>query len=140
MKKLIILPFLLSYTFSVAQGEIEEQRPRFPDSACEELTLEEEKHNCSQQALLQFVYKNLQYPADAATNQIEGTVVVSFIIGIDGYLYEPEVIRSIYPSIDDEALRIIDLINEMEEPWVPGIQGGEAVEVPLHFPIKFKLR
>lgn len=139
MKKLLFTPLLFVSIMLSAQPEIEgvERMPRFP--GCENISSEKAKKACADKAMLEFVYKNLHYPKDAAREGIEGTAVVRFVIDINGRLSDIRVTRSVHPSIDEEALRIVKLMNKMEDPWVYGMQKGERVKVQLNLPIKFRL-
>lgn len=117
---------------------VAEQKPRFP--GCEDLAGSEiEKHHCSAQKLLDFVYKNLRYPALARKNGISGTVVVSFIVEKSGKLTSMEILRDIGGGCGAEALRVVDLMNERGLAWNPGTQGGRPVRVQFALPVKYKL-
>ena len=84
-----------------------------------------------------YVSKSIKYPTDARRNGIEGKVFVQFVVDKNGVIL-PEsvsVIKGVYPSIDEEAKRIV--LNS--PPWNPGIQDGEPVDVRMVLPITFKL-
>lgn len=115
-----------------------EQKPRFP--GCEDLAGSEiEKHHCSEQKLLDFVYKNLRYPVLARKNGITGTVVVSFIVEKSGKLTKLEILRDIGGDCGREALRVVNLMNERGMAWNPGSQSGHPVRVYFTLPVKFRL-
>jgi TonB family protein len=86
-------------------------------------------------ALLQFLSSNIKYPAECRDSSIEGRVIVSFVIGKDGAICEPEVVKSVHPLLDAEALRVISLMPN----WVPGMQQGKPVRVKYSVPITFRL-
>ena len=86
-------------------------------------------------ALLQFLSKSIKYPAECRDSSIEGRVIVSFVIGKDGDIIEPEVVKSVHPLLDAEALRVISLMPN----WVPGMQQGQPVRVKYSVPITFRL-
>ena len=65
--------------------------------------------------LLQFINDNMKYPTKAQTEGIQGRVVVQFIVDENGYIIEPNIVRSIEPSLDKEALRIIKMLPQ----WKP---------------------
>lgn len=88
-----------------------------------------------QGALLQFLAKSVKYPVIAQENGIEGRVSCSFIIEADGSIRDAEVIRSVDPSLDTEALRVI---NSMPV-WKPGMQRGQNVAVKYTVPVTFRL-
>lgn len=85
--------------------------------------------------LLQFINDNMKYPTKAQTEGIQGRVVVQFIVDENGYIIEPNIVRSIEPSLDKEALRIIKMLPQ----WKPGILKGKAVKVKYTVPVTFKL-
>lgn len=86
-------------------------------------------------ALMQFLARNIKYPADAEKNKTEGRVIVQFIVEKDGKISEETVVRSVSPSLDAEALRIIRLMPA----WTPGKQRGKAVDIKFTLPITFRL-
>lgn len=86
-------------------------------------------------ALLDFIEKNIRYPEVARKNGIQGRVIVKVVIDKDGSVTEPTVIRSVDPSLDKEALRVIGLMPK----WKPGMQRGKAVKVSYALPVTFKL-
>lgn len=85
------------------------------------------------QECLNFVMKNIKYPADALAEKIEGRVIVRFVVMKDGTIAEPEILRSVSPSIDAEALRVIRMMPK----WKPGKQKGKAVNVKYTIPLTF---
>lgn len=87
-------------------------------------------------ALIDFIAKTVQYPVSAQQAGIQGRVVCSFIVNKDGSLSEAEVIKSLEPSLDAEALRVI---GEMPN-WTPGTQRGQAVKVKYTVPVTFRLQ
>ncbi len=94
-----------------------------------------EKKRHSDKLLLEFIIKNIQYPQDAREQGIEGIVVVSFVIDKQGNVRDIKLIRSVSPSCDKEALRVIGLMPK----WIPGRQRGKNVNVQYNFPFNFKL-
>ena len=86
-------------------------------------------------ALLEYLRKNIKYPAICRENNIQGRVIVSFIVNKDGGIVEPEVIKSVNPSLDKEALRVISGMPK----WKPGSQRGKPVRVKYTVPVNFRL-
>ena len=97
-----------------------EEQPEFPGGTAE---------------LLKFLRKNIKYPAECKDSSIQGRVIVTFIINKDGYICEPEVVKSVHPLLDAEALRVIGLMPA----WTPGRQQGKPVRVKYSVPITFRL-
>ncbi|MCP4439188.1 MAG: energy transducer TonB [Aureispira sp.] len=117
---------------------IVEQMPRFP--GCEDIDGDNaSKKQCADQKMLQFIYKNIKYPPMGRDHQIEGLVVVSFVVGRDGYIKDTKVLRDPGSGWGKEGLRIIKLMNNLPERWTPGMQRGQAVEVRYNVPIRIKL-
>ena len=82
-----------------------------------------------------FVASNLQYPTKARANGIQGRVVTTFIVEKDGTISNAKVVRSVEPSIDQEALRIVKSMPK----WTPGKQNGKPVRVKYNMPVVFRL-
>ncbi|MCD7848663.1 energy transducer TonB [uncultured Parabacteroides sp.] len=89
-----------------------------------------------QMALLQFLSKSIKYPVIAQENGIQGRVSCSFVVNKDGSIVDAEVIRGVDPSLDKEALRVI---NSMPK-WSPGKQRGKPVRVKYTVPVTFRLQ
>ena len=87
------------------------------------------------EALKKFVALSLQYPTIALENGIIGQVYVNFIVSKDGIVTDAKISRGVDPSLDKEALRIV---NNMPK-WKPGSQAGEPVSVAYTIPITFTL-
>lgn len=114
------------------------EMPRFP--ACEGLdTTLQAKNQCAQQALLSVMYKNINYPLEARQNNLEGTVVVSFVVEKDSSLSNFRIVKDIGGGCGLEVLRVVEGINEAGVKWVPGKNNGKVVRSRFNLPIKFKL-
>ena len=86
--------------------------------------------------LFEFLSKNVKYPAEAENNDVQGRVIVTFVVERDGEISNAKVVKSIHPALDAEALRVI---NSMPN-WTPGMQNGEAVRVKYTVPVTFRLQ
>ena len=86
--------------------------------------------------LLQFINDNMKYPSKAQMEGIQGRVIVQFIVDEDGYIMEPNIVRNVEPSLDNEALRLIKMLPQ----WKPGTLKGKAVKVKYTVPVAFKLK
>ena len=89
-----------------------------------------------QGALLQYLAKSIKYPVIAQENGIQGRVSCSFVVNKDGSIVDAEVIRGVDPSLDKEALRVI---NSMPK-WNPGMQRNKPVRVKYTVPVMFRLQ
>ena len=86
-------------------------------------------------ALMNYLSTNIQYPAEAQQKGIHGTVIISFIVEKDGSLSDVQVVRGVDPSLDNEALKVIQKMPK----WIPGQQNGRNVRVKYTLPVEFKL-
>jgi TonB family protein len=119
--------------------KVVEQMPRFP--GCEDLEgSNDEKFQCAQVKLLEYIYTNLQYPAEARQSLIEGRCVVQFVVMKDGSLTDINCVRGLDYGTNEEAVRVVQLMNEMDERWTPGKQRGKPVEVQFTLPVSFNLQ
>jgi len=89
-----------------------------------------------EKALLQWLHDNTNYPSDALENNKSGLVVVEFVVRGDGSISDVKIIKNVYPSLDNEAIRVVKAMGK----WKPAKSGGR--EVPSYFtlPITFELR
>lgn len=87
-------------------------------------------------ALMDFIENNIQYPVETQKKGMQGRVVVQFIVDEDGCIIEPNIVRSVEPFLDEEALRIIKILPK----WKPGTLYGKPVKVKFTVPVAFKLK
>lgn len=87
-------------------------------------------------ALMQYLISNIHYPAVAAENGVQGRVVVGFVVERDGSITDVNVMRSVDPSLDREAVRVVKNMPR----WTPGKQNGSAVRVKYQVPVTFRLQ
>src|SRR2546423_2533752 len=127
MKKILIVGFFfLLYSAAKAQStvsvksDISHHKPT--DSTFTKVEIESEFPGGSK-AWIKYLSDNFHYPKAAVRKRIEGTVVVQFIVDRDGKVIDAEVVRSVHPLLDKEALKLIQ-----ESPkWIPAIQDGRKV-------------
>ena len=118
-----MVPDTLSVGSEIAETDIldyAEHHPSFPGG---------------QQALLDFLRQNVNYPEQAKKDSIEGRVVVGFVIDTDGSITDPKIVRSVHPLLDAEALWVVKLMPK----WEPGSENGTPVKVKYNLPISFKI-
>ena len=89
-----------------------------------------------QGALMQFLANNVKYPTVAFENGVQGRVLVSFIVERDGSLSNVKVERSVDPSLDKEAVRVVKAMPK----WQPGKAKGSTVRVKFTVPITFRMQ
>ncbi|MEL6536445.1 MAG: energy transducer TonB [Bacteroidota bacterium] len=88
-----------------------------------------------QEALMEYLLDNLEYPQDAYQDGIEGKVYVSFLVTEQGEIQEVALVRGVNEDLDQEALRVIEEMGN----WTPAENNGEQVTVKIMLPIKFDL-
>ena len=88
------------------------------------------------QAMMRFISDNIRYPKDAKEAKKEGRSLVEFVIETDGSITDVSVVKEVYPSIDEEAIRVVKSMPK----WTPGEQDGKKVRVKFMMPITFKLQ
>lgn len=85
--------------------------------------------------LMKYIARNIKYPADAVREKKQGRVIVQFTVGTDGYTSDFKVMRSVSPSLDAEAIRVLANMPK----WTPGMQRGKVVPVKYTVPVTFRL-
>ena len=113
--------------------KVVEDMPTFP--GCEDVSNKAERKQCADKKMLEFIYKNIKYPAIARENGVEGMVVIQFVVEKDGSISQPKIARDIGAQCGDEAMRIVKQMPK----WNPGKQRGRAVKVQFNLPVRFKL-
>jgi TonB family protein len=105
-------------------------------SACPEAGDDVEAQKaCADKRLLEFVYKNIKYPASARQAKIQGTVVVKFTVDKYGVAVDPVVVRSVGGGLDEEVLRVVGKMPK----WIPAQKNGQPVDAEFTLPVRFKL-
>ncbi|HKK09320.1 MAG TPA: energy transducer TonB, partial [Bacteroidales bacterium] len=96
---------------------------------------EQPKFPGGEQALIQYLSNNIEYPQEAQDAGVQGTVYVQFIVEADGSITNAKVLRGIYEGCDKEALEVVENMPD----WKPGKKDGEAVRTQFNMPIRFTL-
>ena len=100
--------------------DVVEQMPEFPGGM---------------EAMLNFLNENIKYPKEAYDAKQQGRVIAQFVVEKDGSISDIHVVKSVSPSLDAEAVRMLGVMPK----WKPGKQNGEAVRVKYTVPISFRL-
>lgn len=108
-----------SYTPATAYGDIEK----------------EPTYKGGQNAMFEFITKNVKYPEEAKKKDIQGTVYVSFNVEATGKLSDVKILKSAHELLDNEAKRVVTLMPD----WEPARKEGKAVKAQMTLPITFKL-
>ncbi len=85
---------------------------------------------------LKFVQSNVVYPAISLEQGTHGTVRLRFVVEKDGSIGEVQILRSLDPSCDKEAMKAV----KKSQKWIPGKQNGRAVAVWYNIPVRFELQ
>lgn len=87
------------------------------------------------EAFGKFLATNMKYPKAARDNNVQGKVIITFVVEKDGSLSNMKVVRGIGSGCDEEAVRVLSI----SPAWKPGIQNGKPVKVQYSVPISFTL-
>ena len=134
MKKTLLMILFTIFCFGVASAQkpmkvkvqtktekvydVVEQMPSFPGG---------------QAKLMRYLAENAKYPQDAYEETYGGRVIVQFVVEKDGSISNVEILKSVFPSLDEEAMR---LVKEMPH-WNPGKQNNKPVRVKYTVPVSF---
>lgn len=101
--------------------DVVEQMPQFPGGDA---------------ALFEYLSNHIKYPTIAEENGVQGRVIVTFVVERDGSITDVKVVKSVDPSLDGEASRVVKGMPR----WIPGKQNGSAVRVKYTVPVTFRLQ
>ena len=85
--------------------------------------------------LMKYLQKNLRYPQICKEQGVQGRVIVQFVVNTDSTITDVNVIKSVNPHLDEEAVRVVKAMPK----WNPGKQRGEPVRVRFTLPVTFRL-
>lgn len=118
---LMLLTLVLNATTAIAQsGKDKIVMPEYPGG---------------EKALHEYILSELIYPLEAMNNNEMGEVIVGFSIGIDGSVSSVRVLKSVSPSLDKEAIRVVQGMRY----WYPAKKNGRLVRAEMSIPINFKV-
>lgn len=135
MKRLILLSLMAAFSLATVQAQktVVSQKEQKPEVFMVVENMPE--YPGGNEAMIAFFVKNMKYPADAQKNKVQGRVLVIFVVERDGTITDVQVAKPTFPSLDDEAMR---LVKKMPK-WKPGTQRGVPVRVKFTLPVVFKL-
>ena len=87
-------------------------------------------------ALMSWLGQNVRYPVTAAENGVQGRVIVQFVVEKDGSVTNVRVAKSVDPSLDKEAVRVVKSMPR----WIPGKSNGSTVRVKHTVPVVFNFQ
>jgi periplasmic protein TonB len=85
--------------------------------------------------LFKVMREHLKYPESARKDNVSGKVFVGFVIDTLGNVTDVKIVRGVRDDLDNEAMRVVKLLNG----WTPGTQNGKKVKVAYSLPINFSL-
>ena len=132
MKKLALILATLLMTVSYATAQ--EDKDKDEIIGFNQFTKEPEFPGGTD-SLYKFLESNLKYPEDAKKDSIQGRVICRFTIDTDGSITDIRVLRSVHPSLDAEAVRVISAMPK----WVPAETDGKKTRCKFVFPVVFKM-
>ena len=89
-----------------------------------------------EKAMMEFIASNLKYPQQAVKDDMQGMVLVDFVINTEGKVTDPKIVRSLSPECDAEVIRVVGIMPA----WTPGQQDGKTVNVKYTLPVMFKTK
>jgi TonB family protein len=127
------------YSFKDKQGlllkeQVAEMRLQTDDGVYT-VVQEQPEYTGGYDKMVEYLQENLRYPTAAAEKKLEGVVYVQFVIDETGKVLDPNAIRGIEKSVDEEAIRVVSGMPN----WIPGRQDGKNVKVRFVLPVRFKL-
>lgn len=87
-------------------------------------------------ALMDYISTNIKYPEEAVRDNVQGRVVIRFVVSKTGTIKDVTIIRSLDPRCDEEAKRVVEGMTK----WIPGKQNSKVVDVYYTLPILFKMK
>ena len=134
MKRIIMMAIAACMMTLGAQAQVQKRNtaPQDVFDVVEEMP----QYPGGMQAMLSFLQENITYPKDAQEKKISGRVLVTFVVEKDGSISNVETVKSVFPSLDEEAVRIVKAMPN----WKPGKQNGKVVRVKYTLPISFSLK
>jgi len=124
------------HVLKVNEKVVDEVPPAVEETKIFEVVEQMPHFNGGDAALMEFLNKNIKYPVIAEENGIQGRVVATFVVERDGSITDVKIARSVDPSLDKEAVRVIKSMPK----WVPGRQNGSPVRVKFTLPVTFRLQ
>ena len=147
LKYLLFVPLtiaLMAMNSSVIRANVQKEEVReartvkkaAPDNKVYEACEQMPSYVGGQSALMRYLVENVRYPKAAVEAKQQGRVVINFIVEKDGAISNVNVVRSVTPTLDAEAVRVIKAMPK----WVPGKQDGQFVRVKYNVPVSFRLQ
>ncbi|MBK8967468.1 MAG: energy transducer TonB [Saprospiraceae bacterium] len=101
---------------------------------------EDSVRRCAEAQLLTIVAKNIRYPEEARQNNLEGTVVTSFVIEPTGRISGIKILKDIGGGCGPEAARVLQALDDAGLRWLPAMRDGKPVRMRQAMPLRFRLQ
>ena len=124
------------HVLKVNEKVVDEIPPAVEETKVFDVVEQMPQYKGGDQALMDYLNKSIKYPVIAEENGIQGRVVCTFVVERDDSITDVKVVRSVDPSLDKEAVRVLKAMPK----WIPGKQNGSAVRVKFTLPVTFKLQ
>jgi len=95
-------------------------------------------YECADMKMMEFVSENIEFPREARRRGIDGRVTAAFVVTQTGELQNISIMESLGYGCDEEVVRVINLMNEMEERWIPARIDGQKVNSFFYLTVGFK--
>lgn len=138
LRLLTMLPLIaILFTAISCENSVESADAKMESQKTEKVTQAEDMPTFvgGTEAMLTYLTSNLKYPESAKKEGVGGKVIVSFNVEKDGSIRNAEVVKSVNPELDEEALRVVESMPK----WKPGSKDGDNVKVKMTLPIVFAL-
>lgn len=137
MKSIFIMLFSLPAILLLQSGQLlTAQTKLIPDSKIYRTVEQMPRFPGGMEALQKYFRENVHYPQSAIDSNVQGRVMVEFVIAQTGEITRVSVIKSANPALDSEAVRVVSAMPK----WEPAVQKGQKVNVYYKVPISFKLQ
>ncbi len=134
MKYLITICLLLSFVASESSAQTAKKTVAKKKHATSAITQQPEFPGGVQE-LMKYLAKHTKYPDAAKESNVEGRVIIRFVVDKDGSISEPKLLRGIGSGCDEEAMRVVKAMPK----WLPGLYKGKPVKGVYILPITFRL-
>jgi periplasmic protein TonB len=141
MKMLPLIPFLLALflsgcaLFSPKKTDYSEAQNNQSDTAVYQIVEVLAQYPGGEEALMRYLANNVVYPQKAIDANIQGTVIMEFVVEKDGRITNVKVRKGAHPLLDKEAERVLSAMTA----WKPGTQNRKPVRSIFIIPIRFQL-
>ena len=119
--------------------KIVDRMPIFPGVDCGDIRKYKERKQCSDKAMLGYIYSHVKYPDNAREEGVEGMAVVSFVVEKNGVISNINVVRDPGAGLGEAAAKVVRRMRADNIRWEAGLHKGKPVRVQFNLPVKFKL-